>query len=47
VKAALERVKAEVPPLPEVQHFIDFVESSERGVLMGRTSRDGYNGLEG
>ena len=47
VKAALERVKAEVPLLPEVQHFIDFVESSERGVLMGRTSREGYSGVEG
>jgi UDP-N-acetylglucosamine acyltransferase len=47
VKAALERVKAEVPQLPEVQHFVDFVESSERGVLMGRTSRVGYSGLQG
>jgi hypothetical protein len=47
VKVALERVKDEVPLLPEVQHFIDFVESSERGVLMGRTTRGGYKGLEG
>ena len=29
---ALERARADLPPLPEVERFIDFVESSERGV---------------
>jgi UDP-N-acetylglucosamine acyltransferase len=47
VHVALDKVKAEVPLLPEVQHFIDFVESSERGVLMGRVTRGSYSGLEG
>ena len=39
VKKALDAVKAEVPPLPEVQEFIRFVETSERGVLLGRDTR--------
>ena len=29
---ALERARADLPPLPEVERFLDFVESSERGV---------------
>jgi UDP-N-acetylglucosamine acyltransferase len=29
---ALERMKSEVPPSPEVEHFISFIESSTRGV---------------
>ena len=29
---AIERVAAEVEPLPEVQAFIDFIKSSERGI---------------
>ena len=29
---ALERVVAEVPALPEVTLFVDFIRSSERGV---------------
>jgi UDP-N-acetylglucosamine acyltransferase len=29
---AIERMKAEVPPCPEVEHFIGFVESAQRGV---------------
>jgi len=33
---ALNKVKAEVPLLPEVKEFIEFVESSKRGILQGR-----------
>ena len=29
---AIEKMKAEVPPGPEVDHFISFIESSKRGV---------------
>jgi UDP-N-acetylglucosamine acyltransferase len=29
---ALERIERELPPLPEVQHFVSFVRASERGV---------------
>jgi UDP-N-acetylglucosamine acyltransferase len=29
---AIERVAAEVEPIPEVKHFIDFIKSSERGI---------------
>jgi UDP-N-acetylglucosamine acyltransferase len=29
---ALERARSDLPPLPEVECFLDFVESSERGV---------------
>lgn len=29
---ALERARTELPPLPEVERFVSFVESSERGV---------------
>jgi UDP-N-acetylglucosamine acyltransferase len=32
VSNALERIEKEIPPLPEVQHFINFVRASERGV---------------
>ncbi len=39
VRKALDAVKAQVPLLPEVQEFITFVETSERGVLIGRDSR--------
>ena len=28
----LERARAEVPELPEVKHFLDFIEASQRGV---------------
>jgi len=30
---AIERVKLEVEDIPEVRHFIDFIQKSERGVL--------------
>lgn len=36
---ALKKVREEVPLFPEVQEFIDFVESSERGVLPGAYTR--------
>jgi UDP-N-acetylglucosamine acyltransferase len=29
---AIERMKLEVPPSPEAEHFISFIESSKRGV---------------
>jgi UDP-N-acetylglucosamine acyltransferase len=29
---AIQRVAAEVEPIPEVNHFIDFIKSSERGI---------------
>lgn len=29
---ATERVRADLPPLPEVQQYIDFVENSNRGI---------------
>jgi UDP-N-acetylglucosamine acyltransferase len=29
---AVERMKTEIPPCPEVNHFISFIESSKRGV---------------
>ena len=29
---AIERVKAEVEPIPEVKEFIAFIQSSERGI---------------
>ncbi len=32
VPNALERVEKELPPLPEVQHLVRFVRSSERGI---------------
>ncbi|MBM4284672.1 MAG: acyl-ACP--UDP-N-acetylglucosamine O-acyltransferase [Deltaproteobacteria bacterium] len=32
---ALARVEAEVPLTPEVQHLLDFIRSSKRGVAMG------------
>lgn len=37
---ALERVKAELPDLPEVKLFIEFLESSKRGVTRGKATRD-------
>ncbi len=37
-KNALQKVKDEVPPLPEVLEFIEFFETSKRGVLQGRGS---------
>jgi len=35
IKNATEKVKAELPQLPEVVEFLDFVSSSKRGVLTG------------
>ncbi len=32
-KVALEKIRAELPPLPEVLEFINFCESSKRGVI--------------
>ncbi len=32
VSNALSKIEAEVPPLPDVLHFINFVQSSERGI---------------
>jgi UDP-N-acetylglucosamine acyltransferase len=33
VRESLARAEAELPPLPEVRHLIEFVRSSKRGVL--------------
>ena len=30
---ALARIEAEVPPLPEIQHLVQFVRTSERGIV--------------
>ncbi len=32
ISVAIERIKAEVPDLPEVRHFVDFIKTSERGI---------------
>jgi UDP-N-acetylglucosamine acyltransferase len=32
--AAIERIRAEVPPLPEIACFVSFLENSKRGILM-------------
>ncbi len=29
---AIERMKNELPPLPEIKHFIEFIETSKRGI---------------
>lgn len=29
---ALERIEAEIAPAPEIQHFVDFIRQSERGI---------------
>ena len=34
VSQALERARAELAPLPEVQHFLEFIEASDRGVVI-------------
>jgi len=32
VSQALERARAELQPLPEVEHFLQFIEDSQRGI---------------
>jgi len=32
---AVERIREEVPPCPEVEHLLEFIASSERGVVKG------------
>jgi UDP-N-acetylglucosamine acyltransferase len=34
VSQAVERIKSEVPPIPEVQHLLKFIETSERGITI-------------
>ncbi len=36
VKAAIEKIKQELPQIPEVVEFINFVESTKRGVLSAK-----------
>ncbi len=36
VKASLDQIKAELPMIPEVKEFIDFVESTKRGTLSAK-----------
>ena len=32
VAKALERIEAELPPAPEIRHFVEFIRKSERGI---------------
>ena len=32
VAKALERIEADIAPLPEIQHFAEFIRKSERGI---------------
>jgi UDP-N-acetylglucosamine acyltransferase len=32
VEKALERIEAELPPAPEIKHFVEFIRKSERGI---------------
>jgi UDP-N-acetylglucosamine acyltransferase len=32
---AIERIRAEVPPCPEIEELIEFIDSSDRGVIKG------------
>jgi UDP-N-acetylglucosamine acyltransferase len=32
-EVALKRIRSEVPQLPEVEHFVNFVASSKRGIV--------------
>ncbi|HOW68261.1 MAG TPA: acyl-ACP--UDP-N-acetylglucosamine O-acyltransferase [Candidatus Paceibacterota bacterium] len=34
ISNALDRVLAEIPPLPEVQHLVNFIKTSERGIIL-------------
>jgi UDP-N-acetylglucosamine acyltransferase len=36
VSQALERARGELQPFPEVQHFLSFIEASERGITVQR-----------
>lgn len=37
---AIERVKAEVPALPEVNQFLEFIQSSTRGITRGKAGSE-------
>ena len=39
VEEALRRIELEVPPLPEVLHFVNFCRSSKRGIISDRRDR--------
>lgn len=34
VSQAVERIKSEVPAIPEIQHLVEFIETSERGITI-------------
>lgn len=34
VTQAVERIKSEVPPIPEIQHLLEFIEASDRGITI-------------
>ncbi len=36
IKSSIEKIKADLPMIPEVKEFVDFVESSKRGVLSSK-----------
>ncbi|NMA19694.1 MAG: acyl-ACP--UDP-N-acetylglucosamine O-acyltransferase [Lentisphaerae bacterium] len=37
---ALEKIRAEVVPLPEIQEFITFIENTKRGITQGRALKN-------
>jgi len=34
VSQAVERIKSDLPPIPEIQHLVEFIETSERGITI-------------
>lgn len=34
VTQAVEKIKSELPPIPEIKHLVEFIESSERGITI-------------
>ena len=34
VSQAVERIKAELPPMPEIEHLVEFIENSQRGITL-------------
>jgi len=38
---ALRKVEAELPPLPEVRRFVEFIRASERGIPRQQPPQEG------
>jgi len=34
VSQAVERIKSDLPGIPEIQHLVEFIETSERGIRL-------------